>query len=61
MTTRFIETYFKDPIKQKSLSEAEQKFIEKLKKEFSAQNRNQQPLQASSIPLNPWFSEWRMW
>lgn len=61
MTTRFIETYFKDPIKQKTLSQTEEKFIEKLKKEFSAQHRSQLPLQTSGIPLNPWMSEWRMW
>jgi len=71
MTTRFIETYFKDPIKAEPLSEQDQKIIEEIKKEFSSKQRlaalgsaglnGSMTATAGNTANNPWFSDWRMW
>ncbi|NUM58866.1 MAG: ATP-grasp domain-containing protein [Bdellovibrionaceae bacterium] len=52
MTTRFIETYFKDPIKVRELSSMELKMIEQIKKEMTH-------LKPTGANENPWSSYWR--
>lgn len=60
MTTRFIETYFKDPIAQPELSEAEKKIVEKALQQlrgggFAGATAAGRELESSS----PWQSYWR--
>jgi len=55
MTTRFIETYFKDPIPLPELSEVEKKIVEK------ALQRVRAPLDSGAVAeqQSPWQSYWR--
>lgn len=52
MTTRFIETYFKDPIARPELSEAEKKIVEKALQQLRG------GLATGSV-TSPWQSFWR--
>lgn len=55
MTTRFIETYFKDPILPESLSPIDEKNISHIKKYFTGRK------EIKKTQSNPWSFDWRMW
>lgn len=55
MTTRFIETYFKDPILPERLSPIDEKNISQIKKYFTGKK------EIKKTKSNPWSFDWRMW
>jgi 3-methylcrotonyl-CoA carboxylase alpha subunit len=59
MTTRFIETYFKDPIPLRELSEVEKKLVERAQQQACDGMKGTLQDQKASFLESPWQSFWR--
>lgn len=60
MTTRFIESYFSEPIKEPILNELQNKFLEKIKKEMFIVDSEKTVTAKGSNNQSPWNEFWRI-